>query len=179
MEKKPQTSHTIIQLLWDLLGYSLFLALYEGLSLKSRLPVSPSHAGLHGEAGCPPPTFPHALHSLTSPQGSGDNLTSTRVCLIWLPVVYKKKEKQLVYFSMINFARNYFQSSKFGLWSCYVFHTGLFPVLSRGATSAISLGCSGSLKVGSICVGTYSFTCGLYPLLNGAYWLCFRAYTLI
>lgn len=58
--------------------------------------------------------------------------------------------KQLVYFSMINFARTDFQSSKFGLWSCYRLCTSLFRVLSRGAASASSLGCSGSLRVGSM-----------------------------
>ena len=153
--KKPQTSHTIIQLLWGLLGYSLFLALYEDLSFKSRFPVSPGHAGLLGEAGCPPPsasgTFPCALRSLPSPQGPTDNLTSTRVWLVCLPVVYKKKVKQLVYFSMINFGRNNFQSSKFGLWSCYRLSASLFPVLSRGATTVSSLGCGGSVKVGRTC----------------------------
>lgn len=92
--KKTPNISPRIQLLWDLVGYSWFLTLYEDLSLKSRFPVSPGHAGLHREAGSPPPSagvrIPHALCSLLSPQKFRDNLTSTRLWLIWLPVVHKK-----------------------------------------------------------------------------------------
>lgn len=148
--KKTPTISPRIQLLWGLVGYSWFLTMYEDLSLKSRFPVPPGHAGLHREAGCPPPTasimIPHALCSLLSTQKFRDSLTSTRLRLLWLPVVHKKWSS--LCFSMINFARNDFQSSEFGLWRCYRLCTSLFPVLGRAVASASSLGCSEWLSQG-------------------------------
>lgn len=74
-----------------------------------------------------------ALCSLLSPQKFRDHLTSTRLWLIWLLVVHK--EWSSLSFSLINFARNDFHSSEFGLWRCYRLCARLFPMLARGVAS--------------------------------------------
>lgn len=99
---------------------------------------------------------PCTFHSLPRHQSPVGSLTSSRVWLIWLPVVYKKQVKQLVYFSRINFARNDFYSSKFGFCSCYR-HCRRLSWCYAEELPQPALGGSDSLKIGRICRYLYIF----------------------
>lgn len=115
---------------------------------------------------------PCTFHSLQRHQRPVGSLTSSRVWLIWLSVVYKKQVKQLVYFSRINFARNDFYSSKFGFCSFYR-HCRRLSWCYAEELPQPALGGSGSLKIGRMCRHLYIFFCN-YTLFKGCVLALFK-----